>query len=111
MDNLARYNKRERNLARWKMAQNQRQCDEEFKKRAVRLSYSSDRTVKSVAEALGIRTNLLYRWRKLYTPEGDKTKMAEQNDEIQALRTRIAKLEEENDILKKALTHFAKNQR
>ena len=37
--------------------------------------------------------------------------MAEQNDEIQALRTRIAKLEEENDILKKASAHFAKNQR
>ena len=71
MDNLARYNKRERNLARWKMAQNQRQYDEEFKKRAVRLSYSSNHTVKSVAEALGIRTNLLYRWRKLYTPEKD----------------------------------------
>jgi transposase len=93
------------------MAQNQRQYDEEFKKRAVRLSYSSDRSVKSVAEALGIRTNLIYRWRKVYTPEGDKTKMAEQNDEIQVLRTRIAELEEENDILKKASAYFAKNQR
>lgn len=93
------------------MAQNQRQYDEEFKKRAVRLSYSSERTVKSVAEALGVRTNLIYRWRKAYTPEGDKTKMAEQNDEIQALRTRIAELEEENDILKKTSAYFAKNQR
>lgn len=93
------------------MAQNQRHYDEEFKKRAVRLSYSSDRTVKSVAEALGVGTNLIYRWRKVYTPEGDKTKMAEQNDEIQVLRTRIAELEEENDILKKASAYFAKNQR
>ncbi len=75
------------------------------------MSYSSDRTVKSVAEALGVRTNLIYRWRKIYTPEGDKTKMAEQNDEIQVLRTRIAELEEENDILKKASAYFAKNQR
>lgn len=93
------------------MAQNQRQYDEEFKKRAVQLSYSSDRTVKSVAESLGVRTNLIYRWRKMYTPEGDKTKMADQNDEIQVLRTRIAELEEENDILKKASAYFAKNQR
>lgn len=93
------------------MAQNQRQYDEEFKKRAVRLSYSSERTVKSVAESLGVRTNLIYRWRKMYTPEGDKTKMADQNDEIQVLRTRIAELEEENDILKKASAYFAKNQR
>ncbi|MDD2190798.1 MAG: transposase [Eubacteriales bacterium] len=93
------------------MAQNQRQYDDEFKKRAVQLSYSSDRTVKSVAESLGVRTNLIYRWRKMYTPEGDKTKMADQNDEIQVLRTRIAELEEENDILKKASAYFAKNQR
>jgi len=92
------------------MAQNQHQYDDEFKKRAVRLSYSSDRTVKSVAESLGIRTNLIYRWRKLYTPEGDKTKMSEQGDEIRDLRTRIAELEEENDILKKASAYFAKHQ-
>jgi len=37
--------------------------------------------------------------------------MAEQNDAIQELRTRIAELEEENDILKKASAYFAKHQR
>lgn len=108
MDNLVRYNER---LGAYQDGTKQRQYDEGFKKRAVRFSYSSDRTVKSVAEALGVRTNLIYRWRKAYTPEGDKTKMAEQNDEIQVLRTRIAELEEENDILKKASAYFAKNQR
>jgi len=92
------------------MAQNQRHYDDEFKKRAVRLSYSSDRTIRSVAESLGVSSNLIYRWRKIYTPEGDKTKMAEQNDEIQTLRTRLAELEEENDILKKASAYFAKHQ-
>ena len=93
------------------MAQNQRYYDEEFKRRTVRLSYSGDRTVKSVAESLGVRTNAIYRWRKIYTSEGDKTKMAEQTDEIQVLRTRVAELEEENDILKKASAYFAKHQR
>jgi len=63
-----------------------------------------------VAESLGVSSNLIYRWRKIYTPEGDKTKMAEQNDEIQTLRTRLAELEEENDILKKASAYFAKHQ-
>lgn len=93
------------------MAKTQRHYDEEFKRRAVRLSYSSDRTVKSVAEALGMGTNLIYRWRKMYTPVGDKTKMTEQNGEIQDLRARIAELEEENDVLKKASAYFAKHQR
>jgi len=42
------------------MSKNQRKYDVEFKKRAVRLSYSSDRTIQSVAEALGVRPNQIY---------------------------------------------------
>lgn len=34
--------------------------DLEFKKRAVRLSYSSERTIQSVADSLGINVQLLY---------------------------------------------------
>ena len=87
-----------------------RKYDEEFKKRAVRMSYSSERTVKAVAESLGISTIILTRWRKKYTPDGDKTQLAEQQDELGRLRSRVAELEEENDILKKASAYFAKNQ-
>lgn len=54
---------------------------------------------------------MLYRWRKEYTPEGNKTDAAEQHDEMRALHARIAELEEENDILKKASAYFAKHQR
>ncbi len=94
------------------MPNNQRrQYDEEFKKRAVRMSYSSDRTIKGVAESLGICTSILNRWRKKYTPDGDKTQMVEQKDELDLLRSRVAELEEENDILKKASAYFAKNQK
>ena len=69
--------------------------DEEFKKRVVRMSNSSERTVKEVADSLGVHPQLLYRWRQLYTPEGEKTKLSEANDENSALRQRIAELEEE----------------
>ncbi|NLS44201.1 MAG: transposase [Firmicutes bacterium] len=85
--------------------------DEEFKKRAVRLSNTSERSVKEVADSLGVQTQLLYRWRQLYTLEGEKTKLSEANDENSALRQRIAELEEENYILKKATAFFAKNQK
>lgn len=88
-----------------------RQYDEEFKKRAVRMSYSSDRTVKNVAESLGICTSVLNRWRKKYTPVGEKTQMTKQQEELGQLRSRIADLEEENDILKKASAYFARNQK
>jgi len=50
-----------------------RRFDEEFKKRAVQLSYRSERTVKGTAESLGISPTVLHRWRKQYTPDGDKS--------------------------------------
>ncbi|NLB27920.1 MAG: transposase [Clostridiaceae bacterium] len=93
------------------MSTKRRKYDEEFKKRAVRLSYTSERPVTEVAESLGITTNMIYRWRQKYTPDGDKTQMAEQQDELSKLHSRVAELEEENYILKKATAFFAKNQK
>ncbi len=52
------------------MPNNRRRYDEEFKKRVVRLSYGSERSVRAVAESLGIHENMLHRWRKIYTPDG-----------------------------------------
>jgi transposase len=89
------------------MPSNRKKYDEEFKKRAVQLSYGSGRTVKSTAERLGVHESLLYRWRKRFTPEGDKTPVAEQEDELRSLRKKVAELEEENDLLKKASAYFA----
>lgn len=93
------------------MPNSRRKYDEESKKRAVRLSYSSERSIKATAESLGINVNMLHRWRAQYTPDGNKTRMAEQQDELNQLRCRIAELEEENDILKKASAFFARNQK
>jgi transposase len=93
------------------MSKERRKYDEEFKKRAVRLSYSSDRTVQDVAASLGVHTSLLHRWRKKYTPDGEKTQMAGQQEELNKLRSKIAELEEENYILKKASAFFAKHQK
>jgi transposase len=75
------------------------------------MSYTSERPVTEVAESLGITTNMIYRWRQKYTPDGDKTQMAEQQDELSKLHSRVAELEEENYILKKATAFFAKNQK
>ncbi len=88
-----------------------RKYTDEFKRRAVRMSYSSERSVRDVAESLGVDKSMLYQWRKRYTPDGDKSEQAEQEEDIRALQMRIAELEEENDILKKASAYFAKNQR
>ncbi len=85
--------------------------DEEFKKRAVQMSYSSNRTVRSTAKGLGIHESVLYRWRKRYTPTGDVTQAAEREGELKRLRKKVSELEEENDLLKKASAYFAALQR
>ena len=81
--------------------------DEEFKKNAVKLSYASPKTVKKVAEDLGISENRLYMWRKKYTADGDKTRYATLEEEMKALRLECAELKMERDMLKKATAYFA----
>ena len=93
------------------MNKERKQYDEEFKKRAVRLSYDPGRTVQSVIDDLGISNSMLYRWRKTYTESGEKTEEAVQTEEVRRLRKRNAELEEENEFLKKASAYFARHQR
>jgi transposase len=93
------------------MSNNRQKFDEEFKKNAVRLSYASSKTVKEVADDLGIALSQLYRWRKRFTPQGDKTQYATMEEENRALRLELAELRMERDMLKKAAAYFAKNQK
>jgi transposase len=84
------------------MSNNRQKFDEEFKKNAVRLSYASNKTVQAVADDLGIAVSQMYRWRKRYTPQGDKTQYATMEEENRALRLEVAELLIEQDMLKKA---------
>jgi transposase len=93
------------------MSDTRQQYDEEFKMNAVKLSYASNRTVQAVADDLGVSVSLLYRWRKRYTPKGDKTRYATLEEECRALKLENAELKMERDMLKKAAAFFAKNQK
>jgi transposase len=68
------------------MSERRTRYDEEFKKNAVQLSYASIRPVKEVAEDLGISEALLYRWRKKFTKDGEKTPFATLEEENRDLR-------------------------
>ena len=84
---------------------------EEFKTKAVQLSLMDGIQVKTVAETLDIHPFMLSRWRKEYR-EGkivaDKRKKvvslskekSEQN-KLKALQKEVARLKQENDLLKK----------
>ena len=70
-------------------------------------SYASAKSVKQVADDLGIKENLLYRWRKKYTMTGEKTRYATLEEENKALRLQLAESRIEADMLKKATAYFA----
>ncbi len=93
------------------MSESRSKYDEEFKKNAVKLSYASPKSVKQVSEDLGISENMLYRWRKKYTADGDKTRYATMEEENKALRLENAELKMERDMLKKATAYFANPRR
>lgn len=93
------------------MSKIRKKFDEEFKKNAVRLSYASNKTVKEIGQDLGVCESLLHRWRKKYTPSGEKTKYATLEEENRALHLEIAELKIERDMLKKVSAYFAKSQK
>jgi transposase len=90
------------------MSKTRKKYDEEFKKNAVKLSYASPRSVRQVAQDLGISENLMYTWRRKYTSEGEKTRYATLEEENKALRLENAELKIEADMLKKATAYFAR---
>jgi transposase len=92
------------------MSEIRRKYDEEFKKNAVKLSYASPKPVKEIAANLGITEGILYRWRRRYTADGDKTRFATREAENRVLRLENAELKIERDMLKKATAYFAKRQ-
>ena len=85
------------------MAKAKKKFDEEFKKMILDLNQSGQ-SVEELAEQYGIATQTIYRWKKLYT-KNEATGMTEA--EILAMKKEMARMQEENTILKKALTIFA----
>ena len=86
----------------------------EFKLEAVRLMETSDRPASEIAMQLGIRRNLLYKWKEQMVKNGDVSSgkrgrpKKENQSEVSRLRQELKRLREENEILKKAAVFFAK---
>jgi len=89
------------------MSDRRTKYDEDFKKNAVQLTYSSPKSVRAIAEDLGISEPLLYRWRKKYTKDGEKTRYATLEEELRETKRELAEARIEADMLRKATTYFA----
>lgn len=92
------------------MSENRRKYSREFKMDAVRLVTEQGYTVRQAAESLGIRDNMLWRWKKQLQDEGDAAFRPGEGPEaeLKQLREENRRLRMERDILKKATAFFAK---
>lgn len=85
-----------------------RKYDDEFKRDAVRLLISSGRTIRSVADELGVGRSDLGRWRRKHLKGLDKgaptagITAEELEAENRRLRKELAYTREQRDIFKKA---------
>jgi len=88
----------------------------EFKLEAVRMMETSDRPASEIAAELGIRRNLLYKWKEQLETKGESGFKAKRGkppksdqDEMTTLRQENDRLREEVEILKKAAAYFARD--
>lgn len=97
-------------MPKYKQPRKTWQYTEEFKAKAVQLSLMEGVQVKQIAETLDIHPFMLSRWRKEFR-EGKimvdrrkkivSLKETKELNKIKVLEKKIAKLEQENDLLKK----------
>ena len=80
----------------------------EFRENAVHL-VQAGRSVKDVASQLGVARQTLYQWvARAAPPAPGSVPVESEREELQRLRKRVARLEMEREILKKAAAFFAK---
>jgi transposase len=74
------------------------------------LAQKGDVPIAQVARDLGIRPELLYRWLSKFgpKPDGSQGVSPDEHDELIRLRRELRRVEEERDILKKAIGIFTK---
>ena len=89
----------------------------EFKLEAVRLLKQRDKPAAELARELDVPRNRLYKWQQEVEKKGEAKAFRGAGrrpgqsplSELERLRQRVAELEEENTILKKAEAYFADN--
>jgi transposase len=99
------------------MKGNRMHYDRKFKENAVKLSYQRD-NLNDLARELGIRSELVYRWRREFKEYGTGSfsghgvpNLTPEMKELSNLKKQIQRIETENEILKKALGIISKSDR
>ncbi|TCL63375.1 transposase [Hydrogenispora ethanolica] len=101
------------------MVKERKVYSKEFKEQAVILSETSGKAVSKIAEDLGIRENLLWRWKKekrlaganSFPGNGNRQAGSDLEEEIRRLKQELHLVQMERDILKKAVAIFSQPQK
>ena len=70
-----------------------------IQEKSVKISYISEKSVKEVAADLDISEQILYRWRRKYKANGEKTDEATLKEENRRLELELAEVKLERDML------------
>ena len=93
------------------MPRTRRRFTAEFKSEAVKLAEESGRSLQAVAGGLGVHANQLRGWRNEHLAAGSAEALSRQKAEaaeLARLRRENKRLEQENEILKRAAAFFAR---
>jgi transposase len=87
-----------------------RRYSKEFREDVVNMIKTGDKSVPEISRELEIAEAVIYRWYK--KSQGDNEirteNVIDRDKEIRELRKRLAEVEEERDILKKAVSIFSR---
>ena len=85
------------------------QYPQQYREEAVRVARTSDRSIRAVADELGIKYSTLCKWvQQAEIDDGARQgSSTEELVELRALRKEAAQLRTENEFLKKAAAFFA----
>ena len=98
------------------MRKKRKKYDSAFKLEAIRLVNEEHRNIREVERNLGISQGTLSRWVREYKADPVETfpgkgRLKAKDEEIRRLKRELEKVQEERDIIKKALVYFAEDQK
>jgi transposase len=98
------------------MTKKQQQHTKEFKLETIELARTSGKNDSQLERELGLSRGCLYNWRKELEGEGEqafpgKGRLKPDDEYVRGLERELALVQQERDILKKALAIFTRSQR